>query len=786
MRKAWPVALAVLGVAGLIWIALAGRDRRADLDPRLREWLSTQGSLSLAVSSDRPPYGSFDRAERYVGHDADLASGLAMVLGLELRLLPLSDAEALRLLREGQVDAVLGQAALDSDSGGRISGDLVFTRPYLSSALSLFLPPEQVGVVGLGELQGQLVAVMRGSLAERVLVERGIPSFPVASVEEGLLAVDRRQVAAFLGEENETLHGLRSLDLDLKLAGEPVIRLNYAIATRSEEEQLREAFDFGLGALQEMGLLSEIERRWFGLRPGAQPVSPAPSLTPWLALTVLVLAAASGALVWTRSLRREVAQQRRALLDVRDKYRKLLESANDAILTVNPGDGSLLEVNQRVEDLTGYGKGELLTMDLNRLLSLKDRRRALEGLQGVLLSGSGRVEDLSLVRRDGASLAVELNAHVVAYDNRRVIQCIVRDVTERKEMRRELLERNLDLATINSIASLVSRFVDLEEVLTQVLDQVLGLMKMEAGAIYLREEFAVHPGDREAREGAQHAKGTPGGGLRLLIQRPNPEGGGDLDGLSLAAQAVARGETLLISDLASDPQLEGMRARRGGFASLASVPLKAKEEVLGVMNLYGQAIHHFTPEDRELLGSIGNQIGIALESARLFQRLNRTVRELSAVRQFNESILQSMSDGLLVVDARGRVSLANRAAEVILGYPGGEVEGMESGQLLGSGEVYVRECLTQGVTILRREVEVEKGGRKIPLGLSISPLRGEAGTVSGVVVVFSDLSEARAMEEERRRLDRLALLGEMSAVVAHEIRNPLAGIGAGLQHMLGK
>jgi signal transduction histidine kinase len=69
------------------------------------------------------------------------------------------------------------------------------------------------------------------------------------------------------------------------------------------------------------------------------------------------------------------------------------------------------------------------------------------------------------------------------------------------------------------------------------------------------------------------------------------------------------------------------------------------------------------------------------------------------------------------------------------------------------------------------------------LAVSASTLRDNAGNVTGIVCLFEDLSEAKALEAERRRLDRLAALGEMSAVVAHEIRNPMAGIAAGVEYL---
>jgi signal transduction histidine kinase len=79
------------------------------------------------------------------------------------------------------------------------------------------------------------------------------------------------------------------------------------------------------------------------------------------------------------------------------------------------------------------------------------------------------------------------------------------------------------------------------------------------------------------------------------------------------------------------------------------------------------------------------------------------------------------------------------------------------------------------VTVLRRN------GARIPVGISLSPLRDQEERVLGLVAVFQDLSEKKRIEEQLRRADRLAAVGQLAASIAHEIRNPLAAISGSIQ-----
>jgi len=181
-----------------------------------------------------------------------------------------------------------------------------------------------------------------------------------------------------------------------------------------------------------------------------------------------------------------------------------------------------------------------------------------------------------------------------------------------------------------------------------------------------------------------------------------------------------------------------------------------------------------------LLESVALTVAPILENAQLYHDLQRNQRYL-------DHVLNSVSAGLVAIGQNGRLLTFNRAAEELTGHQSSYVAG-EPLELLfpDSAAQLVRAALRGGQLSLREEARVRRAsGEEVPVSLTTSLLRDEEGRVYGAVVAFSDLSRIKRMEERIRQLDRLAALGRFTTSVAHEIRNPLAGIAAGVEY-LGK
>ncbi len=185
-----------------------------------------------------------------------------------------------------------------------------------------------------------------------------------------------------------------------------------------------------------------------------------------------------------------------------------------------------------------------------------------------------------------------------------------------------------------------------------------------------------------------------------------------------------------------------------------------------------------------VVGAIGGAIGRSLRDGR--KALDEARAQLNRALFDTEAILENMSSGLATIDAGGSVRHWNRAAADILAVPAESVRGKHYLESFGPGlEAFatrLRDSLERGAEGTRFEVTVSTAaGRTVPLGISTSLLLGSAGERRGVIALFQDLSEVKALEERIRRGETLAAIGELSAGIAHEIRNCLNPISGSVE-----
>jgi PAS domain S-box-containing protein len=139
-------------------------------------------------------------------------------------------------------------------------------------------------------------------------------------------------------------------------------------------------------------------------------------------------------------------QAEAALRDSEARYRRLFESAKDGILILNADDGKIFDANPFMEQLLGYTRDKFLGKELWEIGLFSDIVASRAAFQELQAKGFIRFEDLPLQTKAGKSADVEFVSNVYQENDRRVIQCNVRDISERKRMQDQLQQQALELA----------------------------------------------------------------------------------------------------------------------------------------------------------------------------------------------------------------------------------------------------------------------------------------------------------------------------------------------------
>ncbi len=153
-----------------------------------------------------------------------------------------------------------------------------------------------------------------------------------------------------------------------------------------------------------------------------------------------------------------------------------------------------------------------------------------------------------------------------------------------------------------------------------------------------------------------------------------------------------------------------------------------------------------------------------------------------------QTIINSLSSGMITVDSEGIIISANNPALVILGYNSdNEILGKSIRDVMPDSNGNINpfmESIEKKTALKRREYALKnKKGDKTYLGITTSLIENSNYEVQGVVGLMTDLTKIKTMQDKLKQKENLAILGEMTAVMAHEIKNPLTGIKFGIEYL---
>ncbi len=319
------------------------------------------------------------------------------------------------------------------------------------------------------------------------------------------------------------------------------------------------------------------------------------------------------------------------------QYRLLTEQANDVIYT-RTLDGYITFVNPQVEALVGYRPEELIGQPSTLLVSPETLATVAERIRrmdaGEPVSPTSLME---LRHKDGRMVPVEVNVAPLRREGQVVgVLGIIRDISARLEMQRELQRRQRELEALNEVARAITSSIELDRTLDLILNKARDLLHVTFCAVMRLDDAdgELVPLRLAGPEGPQDREGED---IRFRL------------GEGLAGLAALERTPVMSTDILADPRTRPTsRAYRYSLRSALAIPLAVPDRVFGVLSIFRPEPGGFTEAEVRLASAFADQAAMALVNASLYEQTRQDLAQLTALREAVEAVSSELHRGLLL------------------------------------------------------------------------------------------------------------------------------------------
>lgn len=316
------------------------------------------------------------------------------------------------------------------------------------------------------------------------------------------------------------------------------------------------------------------------------------------------------------------------------------------------------------------------------------------------------------------------------------------------ELSRQVAQREKEsdnLLALVDIGQIINSSLDLHDVLRKVMDIIVRLINAERGFLMLRDEQGklvtqvARNWEQESIDSSEFAFS------RTVVDR-----------------VIAQGIPVLTTNAQEDPRFGNQQSIIAyNLRSILCVPLKVKDELTGVLyadNRIRTGI--FGERERDVLAAFANQAAVALENARLFESVRRTLAEVTELKNLMDNVFSSIASGVITSDQKNKIVLCNRAAEAILGHSRSKMVGNSLSEVMPTFASYLTKHIdsvlqtNQDIKGVEFNSTLPKRGPVI-LSINLSPLKDASQKTQGIAIVLDDLTEKKRLEAQRRLFERM-------------------------------
>ncbi|MBL8090463.1 MAG: GAF domain-containing protein [Anaerolineales bacterium] len=344
------------------------------------------------------------------------------------------------------------------------------------------------------------------------------------------------------------------------------------------------------------------------------------------------------------------------------------------------------------------------------------------------------------VRTDFSANKIQLPKETT--NNLHHLQTTLEQLSEKIEV---FQNEHSNLMALAQVGQVINSSLELDEVLRIVMDNIVRLTKAERGFLMLRDENGEMVAKIARNWEMESINSSEKNVSRTVVQR-----------------VIDSGESIVTTNAQEDQRFVGQESIVAfNLRSILCVPLKVKNDLIGVIyadNRIRAGI--FADTEKDLLEAFANQAAVAIDNARLFSSLKNSLEEVTALKNLMDNVFASITSGVITADIQDNITLANRAAENILGSATEEIIGHHLNEALASVsselEPHLKEVRKTDKAIVDLEISHTSPKRgNVDWRLNLSPLKDAGQKTQGVAIVLDDLTERKRLEAQRRLFERM-------------------------------